>query len=96
MSECLECGKAFRKRQHNASFCGRTCRQVFNNRRATRGALLYDLTMIFDAAEPTSKVAENAAQAIMDLMVHWRGKRTWQGAHSTFEAVREALKPVTR
>ena len=44
---CLECGKRHRVRQgiHPAIFCCRACRTAWNNRRAKRGAELYDLVM---------------------------------------------------
>jgi len=43
---CIECRKGFTARQYSADFCGAECRRTFNNRRATRGAALYDLLMI--------------------------------------------------
>lgn len=50
---CTECGNAFQSRQYNAEFCGTECRRTFNNRRATRGAALYDLLMI-EKVDPTA------------------------------------------
>lgn len=43
---CLECRGGFTARQYSADFCGAECRRTFNNRRATRGAVLYDLLLI--------------------------------------------------
>ena len=48
---CKECGKQFTPRQYNGEFCCTECRRDFNNRRATRGAMLYDLMMI-EASDP--------------------------------------------
>ncbi|WP_426315686.1 hypothetical protein ACN9MF_12940 [Methylobacterium fujisawaense] len=42
---CLECGRPFAAAVSGAEFCGPACRMVFNNRRARRGAELYDLFM---------------------------------------------------
>lgn len=50
--ECKECGKGFQTRQYNADFCSGACRKTFNNRRLTRGAVLYDFTMLIASAEP--------------------------------------------
>lgn len=44
--QCHECGGAYQSRQYSSEFCGTPCRRKFNNRRATRGAALYDLVMI--------------------------------------------------
>lgn len=49
--KCVECRSEFRARQYNADFCCTKCRKDFNNRRATRGAALYDLLMI-EAVDP--------------------------------------------
>lgn len=44
-TECYECNQPFKARHYGADFCGTACKQKFNNRRAMRGATLYDLTM---------------------------------------------------
>ena len=43
--DCLECGRPFAAAVSGAEFCGPACRMVFNDRRAKRGAELYDLFM---------------------------------------------------
>lgn len=48
---CLECNGGFVSRQYSADFCCAACRRTFNNRRAQRGAALYDLLMI-EATDP--------------------------------------------
>lgn len=49
MRKCRECGNVLAKPQRAAGrkveFCGRECRATFNNRRAMRGAELYDYYM---------------------------------------------------
>jgi len=42
---CLECGAAYVPATAEAEFCSAHCRMAFNNRRAKRGAELYDLFM---------------------------------------------------
>ncbi|MFN8992630.1 MAG: transcriptional regulator [Pseudomonadota bacterium] len=42
---CLECGAEFHPGRAGGEFCCTPCRKAFNNRRMTRGALLYDLLM---------------------------------------------------
>ena len=43
--ECQECGDHFAPKRHTQRFCGSKCQKLFNNRRAVRGAMLYDLFM---------------------------------------------------
>lgn len=48
---CLECHGSYTSRQFSSDFCCTACRRTFNNRRAQRGAALYDLIMI-EATDP--------------------------------------------
>lgn len=50
---CLECHGSFLSRQYSSDFCCSACRRTFNNRRAQRGAALYDLLMI-EAVDPAA------------------------------------------
>lgn len=52
MPACQECGGCFETKRREAMFCGDPCRKSHHNRRATRGAELYDLlmTMRYDRA----------------------------------------------
>lgn len=43
--ECAECGLEFRAEKPHAEFCCAEHRKAFNNRRMTRGAVVYDLFM---------------------------------------------------
>jgi len=40
---CIECAVEFTPKKSSAHFCGTPCRKAFNNRRMTRGAIIYDL-----------------------------------------------------
>lgn len=42
---CCECGTAYEAVKVEAAFCSEPCRKAWNNRRAVRGAELYDLFM---------------------------------------------------
>jgi len=50
--QCNECGSTFTPKRSSARFCGSACRKAYNNRRMTRGAVLYDAFMAlrFDRA----------------------------------------------
>lgn len=45
MRICQECGSAFNSEKAHARFCCVACRKEFNNRRASRGAAMYDYYM---------------------------------------------------
>lgn len=97
MPACAECAKEFRRRAYNAEFCGGTCRRVFNNRRALRGALLYDLTMLAEMAS-NEAVRDDANRRREFLLKAWRKeddrggirKRTWQRANGVKHLIRQA------
>jgi hypothetical protein len=42
---CAECGEPFQTNRRDAEFCGDAHRKAYNNRRAVRGAEMYDLMM---------------------------------------------------
>lgn len=42
---CKECGGGFETERTDKEFCRDACRRRFNNRRAKRGAAIYDLAM---------------------------------------------------
>lgn len=82
--KCLECGETFAPRQYSTDFCAVPCRQKFNNRRATRGAMLYDLMMLpeVDMNAGGTNVAPNPRERVPLLIARWKeedgGKRTHQ------------------
>lgn len=85
---CSECGKEFRKKAYNSEFCGGACRRVFNNRRAVRGAILYDLTMLDIKGKH-----ENVRARIEALITEWLSAdakagraRTWQHPNGVLSA----------
>lgn len=83
---CKECGGDFDSRQYNASFCSDGCKRTFNNRRAKRGAILYDLLMI-ETFDPKGFTA-NKLETRVELIARWREEgaaakrsRTWKRPH---------------
>ena len=42
---CQECGDKYAATKSSSKFCSTGCRKIFNNRRAQRGALMYDAFM---------------------------------------------------
>jgi len=91
--KCAECDKPFKGRSYVSEFCSTPCRMKFNNRRATRGALLYDLVMRGGVKPFDTRVAK--------LFAHWtkedNGRRTHQRPHGIDEATRflnvETIRP---
>lgn len=89
---CAECRKTFTARQYNAAFCGPSCRQAFNNRRATRGALLYDLVM---APDPAGNLADLRKRVVGSWRVQDEAngkKRTHKRVHDILFDVEEVLR----
>lgn len=84
MRECWECGTAFKPVRHTQHFCCSQCRRDFNNRRAERGAELYDLfmTMRFDRERAAAdklfgQLSAMASAYRDDDMAERAGRRSW-------------------
>ncbi len=54
LRSCGECGKPFASPSPTVEFCGTDCRKAWNNRRAVRGAEMYDLFMALRFDRPTA------------------------------------------
>lgn len=52
---CLECNATYRACTSHSEFCSTLCRRAFNNRRALRGAELYDLFMAHRFERPRAQ-----------------------------------------
>lgn len=81
---CKECGNSLASVKVGATFCCTECRKAFNNRRAQRGAELYDLFMAmrYDRSEAskanTWTVMCNLARAYRDADKFARnGRKSW-------------------
>lgn len=53
--QCAECGTRFERKRVTGEYCSTACRKSFNNRRATRGAALYDLFCAMRRERPLAK-----------------------------------------
>ncbi len=84
---CMECGAAIlepskRKSGQVRKFCSDGCRKRFNNRRATRGAELYDYWM---SAQYQRKTHRPGISVMSQMSNGWRdadlaerdGRRSW-------------------
>jgi hypothetical protein len=84
---CRECGQPFTaKRAHGENlFCAVDCRKAWNNRRAVRGAQLYDLFMILRYQRGVAK-ARGVWAIVCRLAQDWReedhreraGRQSWR------------------
>jgi hypothetical protein len=96
---CSECGKTYQPRQWNSAFCGTPCSKVFNNRRAMRGAIMYDLIVAQDA-KPEAFASAGLEGRLDDLLAAWKEedaakgrKRSVKGLH---DIAAETLAYATR
>lgn len=55
---CCECGTKFQSVRVEAEFCGTPCRKTYNNRRAMRGAELYDIVMAWRFGDGEGRINE--------------------------------------
>lgn len=80
-TKCIECRD--KKALHKGRFCGAECRRKFNNRRATRGALLYDAMMV--RVENPKAAEANALDGarVEALLLSWRDEDTKAGRTTT-------------
>jgi hypothetical protein len=96
--ECLECGGDVpASAQATAEFCCSACRSAWNNRRAVRGAQLYDLWMITRYERGLARLRGvwtimcNLARAYRDSDQHLRaGRRSWRRIDAVMEGIPHA------
>jgi hypothetical protein len=70
-AECRECGRPLVNKQ--AQFCGPGCRADFHNRRAKRGAEIFDLAMAWRFDRRRAK-KEKALSAMCRMLGQFRGE----------------------
>ena len=76
---CSECGAVYQAQRTTREFCSSSCRQVFNNRKATRGAAIYDLAMQWRA----DRSDKAALSLLCQLLAQFKdeddraGRRSW-------------------
>ena len=89
-TKCIECTKEFEHATYRASFCGGKCRRDFNNRRATRGAILYDLTML-RGIEDEAAVRSDMDKRITGLIASWRAEDRAAGRERSWQSKYDAM-----
>lgn len=94
---CLECGQALARRDKRARFCGNSCRGKFNQRRAKRGAELYDLFMAmrYDRKAATKAGAWSRMCRLGELyrdqdVIERDGRTSWQDLQKALAATARA------
>jgi endogenous inhibitor of DNA gyrase (YacG/DUF329 family) len=98
---CAECGKEFQAKRVEAEFCSSKCKGDFNNRRAARGAILYDLMMVNRNERGLAKM-KKVWFLVTRLLMYWReedvrqrdGRRSWQKPEKALDAVSWASSTV--
>lgn len=85
LKACKECGETFSARRIEAAFCCNACKGTYNNRRANRGAALYDLVMEMRYDRPAAKERESFTQlCALAAQFHdedkAQGKRSWSSS----------------
>jgi ribosomal protein S27AE len=81
---CRECGSSFIARHGSREFCRASCRRAFHNRKASRGAILYDFLMAwridrlaFEAAGGRTLLSRMVAAFRADDSRHRAGRKSW-------------------
>lgn len=80
LSHCHECSKEFATRRADAVFCSTECRKAFNNRRAVRGAELYDLFRALRRDRAKAKEL-NVWTALCRLELRWHQEDQERAPH---------------
>lgn len=78
---CPECGQSFKPQRMTQQFCTAAHRKSFNNRRAVRGAELYDLFMALRFERGWAK-ATGLFQLMCRLASVWKQEDTASGRAS--------------
>ena len=86
---CQECGDKYVSKKASSKFCSTSCRKTFNNRRAQRGALLYDAFMALRYDRKAAKAAGVDYTFICRIGEMFndedQGKRTYRPAKEMME-----------
>lgn len=85
---CTECQQYYEGGAQRSDFCSKECRQSFNNRRAARGALLYDMTMI-EARHPDKFERLGFADTREAMIRRWVAEDIAAGRHRSHKRTRD-------
>lgn len=85
---CPNCGACYAPKTARAKFCSPDCNSAWQNRRNTRGAILYDLWMINRHERGIAKTLK-VLHVMTRLAMYWyaqdRGRKTWNPARQVIE-----------
>lgn len=88
---CRECKSHLSEdADYRAEFCGKACRNSFNNRRMQRGAELYDLFMCVRYERTLAKTLK-LWSVVCSLGQRWReedkeaGRKSWKTPHEVLQ-----------
>lgn len=96
-TQCQECGNEFQAKRGHQQFCCTACRKTWNNRRAVRGAELYDFVMNwrFERKETLrdGTTVETAARAMMGRLaeMYRESDRTRRSGRRSYNTFRDAM-----
>lgn len=91
--QCHECSTAFVQPRADACFCSTSCRKTFNNRRAVRGAEVYDLFRALRRERPLAKEL-NIWTQMCRLELRWQEEDTKRGKGRAYRAPRKHLQEL--
>lgn len=90
LHKCQECGQNFTSRRADAIFCKTECRKEFNNRRATRGAEIYDLFRTLRRERGKAKDL-NVWTAMTRLELRWQQEDEKRGGGKTYRDAKTVM-----
>jgi len=92
MMKCSNCGAEFEPRAANQQFCNPNCRKEWNNRRASRGTVLYDMMMAM-RYERDGELSESDLRKLMaTVAADWHQQDLADGRERSWGSVVEWLR----
>ena len=96
--QCDECGQEFIAKRADSYYCSTDCRKTFNNRRAMRGAVVYDLLMAMRYERDLAKKLQLTWTVVCRLAEMYRRqddvegrKRSWRRASIVMDELGTAI-----
>jgi hypothetical protein len=90
--KCANCNAEFEPRAANQTFCNPRCRKEWNNRRSSRGTVLYDVLMT-KRYERNGELSESDLCRLLDtLAADWHQQDLAEGRDRSWGSVVEWLQ----
>ena len=109
MCTCRNCGNEFEAAKASQEFCSTQCRKDFNNRRQTRGLLMYDMVME-KRFNRDKQFKQGELQTMIDTLASvfhqedleagrtgtmgWRNPKLWLDANPWFKSLRATFHNI--